>query len=67
MNKARVLLVDDEREFAATLTERLGLFVSHGIMKKLGGRILVESVVAVGTNFTLELPVRHIAQEISGE
>jgi two-component system NtrC family sensor kinase len=45
----------------------LGLFVSHGIMKKLGGRILVESIVAVGTNFTLELPVRHIAQEISGE
>lgn len=25
MSKARVLLVDDEREFAATLTERLGL------------------------------------------
>ena len=25
MNKARVLLVDDEREFAATLTERLSL------------------------------------------
>ena len=25
MNKARVLLVDDEREFAATLTERLRL------------------------------------------
>ena len=45
----------------------LGLFVSHGIMKKLGGRILVESVVGMGTNFTLELPVRHIAQEISGE
>jgi DNA-binding response OmpR family regulator len=25
VNKARVLLVDDEREFATTLTERLGL------------------------------------------
>ena len=45
----------------------LGLFVSRGIMKKLGGRILVESVVGMGTNFTLELPVRHVAQEISGE
>jgi two-component system NtrC family sensor kinase len=45
----------------------LGLFVSRGIMKKLGGRILVESIVGTGTNFTLELPVRHVAQEISGE
>jgi len=45
----------------------LGLFVSRGIMKKLGGRILVESAVGIGTNFTLELPVRHVAQEISGE
>lgn len=45
----------------------LGLFVSHGIMKKLGGRILVESAVGAGTTFTLELPVRHVTQEISGE
>ncbi len=45
----------------------LGLFVSRGIMKKLGGRILVESIVGTGTNFTLELPVRHVTQEISGE
>ncbi len=45
----------------------LGLFVSRGIMKKLGGRILVESVVGFGTVFTLELPVRHVAQEIQGE
>ena len=45
----------------------LGLFVSRGIMKKLGGKILVESAVGVGTNFTLELPVRHVAQEIAGE
>ncbi len=45
----------------------LGLFVSRGIMKKLGGRILVESSVGIGTNFTVELPVRHVAQEISGE
>ena len=44
----------------------LGLFVSRGIMKKLGGRILVESAVGVGTNFTLELPVRHVASEIQG-
>jgi two-component system NtrC family sensor kinase len=45
----------------------LGLFVSRGIMKKLGGRILVESVVDFGTVFTLELPVRHVAQEIAGD
>jgi len=43
----------------------LGLFVSRGIMKKLGGKILVESVVDFGTVFTLELPVRHVAQEIT--
>jgi len=44
----------------------LGLFVSRGIMKKLGGKILVESVAGFGTVFTLELPVRHVAQEIAG-
>jgi two-component system NtrC family sensor kinase len=45
----------------------LGLFVSRGIMKKLGGRIHVESIVGFGTTFTLELPVRHVAQEIQDE
>jgi two-component system NtrC family sensor kinase len=42
----------------------LGLFVSRGIIKKLGGRILVESAAGVGSLFTLELPVRYVAQEI---
>jgi two-component system NtrC family sensor kinase len=35
----------------------LGLFISYGIMKKLGGTILVESEVNKGTTFTVELPI----------
>ncbi|MBI5025898.1 MAG: HAMP domain-containing protein [Nitrospirae bacterium] len=35
----------------------LGLFVSYGIMKKLGGGILVESEVDKGTTFIIEIPV----------
>ena len=35
----------------------LGLFVSYGIMKKLGGSIIVESEVAMGTTFVIEIPV----------
>lgn len=36
----------------------LGLFVSYGIMKKLGGSIIVESEVNKGTTFVVEIPVR---------
>jgi two-component system NtrC family sensor kinase len=36
----------------------LGLFVSYGIMKKLGGTILVESELGKGTTFTVDLPVQ---------
>jgi len=35
----------------------LGLFVSYGIMKKLGGSIIVESEVAIGTTLIIEIPV----------
>ncbi len=35
----------------------LGLFVSYGIMKKLGASILVESEIGKGTTFTLEIPL----------
>jgi len=35
----------------------LGLFISYGIIKKLGGRIFVESEVNKGTTFTVELPI----------
>ncbi len=36
----------------------LGLFVSYGIMKGLGGNILVESEVGKGSTFTLDLPIK---------
>jgi two-component system, NtrC family, sensor kinase len=35
----------------------LGLFISYGIIKKLGGDILVESELAKGTKFTIEIPI----------
>ncbi|HKZ56142.1 MAG TPA: ATP-binding protein [Thermodesulfovibrionales bacterium] len=35
----------------------LGLFISYGIIKKLGGIVLVESEVNKGTTFTVELPI----------
>lgn len=35
----------------------LGLSVSHGIVEKHGGRIMVKSKPGVGTVFTIELPV----------
>lgn len=36
----------------------LGLSISYGIMQKLGGTILVESEVAKGSTFTVEVPVK---------
>ncbi len=35
----------------------LGLFISGGIMKRLGGRLLAESEVNKGTTFILEVPI----------
>lgn len=35
----------------------LGLFVSYGIMKKLGGSIIVENGVDKGTTFIIDIPV----------
>jgi two-component system NtrC family sensor kinase len=35
----------------------LGLFVSYGIVKKLGGIITAESKSGLGTTFTIQLPV----------
>jgi two-component system NtrC family sensor kinase len=40
----------------------LGLFISYGIIKKLGGNILVESEVTKGTNFTIEIPAASTSQ-----
>ena len=39
----------------------LGLFVSYGIIKKLGGSIIVESEVDKSTTFFVEIPVRFRA------
>ncbi len=36
----------------------LGLFVSYGIMKGLGGNIHVDSEVGKGSTFTIEMPVK---------
>lgn len=37
----------------------LGLSVSHGIIKKHGGRITVESLLGKGSTFTIELPTKE--------
>jgi two-component system NtrC family sensor kinase len=36
----------------------LGLFISHGIVKQLGGNMTVESKIGQGTTFRIELPFR---------
>ncbi|MCG2720908.1 MAG: ATP-binding protein [Thermodesulfovibrionales bacterium] len=36
----------------------LGLSISYGIIRKLGGNILVQSAVNQGTTFTVEVPVK---------
>ena len=36
----------------------LGLFITYGIIKKLGGHITVQSTVGVGTTFSVILPVK---------
>jgi len=40
----------------------LGLFISYGIIKKLGGNILVESEATKGTKFTIEIPTTSTSQ-----
>ena len=37
----------------------LGLFISYGIIKKLGGHIMVESEINKGTKFTIEMPIHN--------
>ncbi len=37
----------------------LGLFISYGIIKKLGGTIYVESKINTGTTFTVEIPIKN--------
>jgi two-component system NtrC family sensor kinase len=36
----------------------LGLFVSHAILRKLGGRIQVQSETGKGTTFILDIPIK---------
>jgi two-component system NtrC family sensor kinase len=36
----------------------LGLFISHGIVKQLGGNLTVESEIGRGTTFRIDLPFR---------
>jgi len=36
----------------------LGLFITYGLIKKLGGLISVQSIVGVGTTFTVILPIK---------
>jgi signal transduction histidine kinase len=43
----------------------LGLSVSRGIVRKLGGYLLVESQLGIGTVFTVLLPITTIPSDIS--
>jgi two-component system NtrC family sensor kinase len=36
----------------------LGLFISYGIVRKLGGSVLVESEINKGTTFIIEIPIK---------
>jgi two-component system NtrC family sensor kinase len=42
----------------------LGLYISYGIIKKLGGDIHVESEVGKGTIFTIKIPVNPELEEV---
>jgi signal transduction histidine kinase len=45
----------------------LGLSVSRGIIRKLGGYLLVKSQLGKGTTFTVELPITTIPSEVSSK
>jgi len=41
----------------------LGLFITYGLVKKLGGEITVNSTVGAGTTVQITLPLRTVARE----
>ena len=44
----------------------LGLFIVHGLVERMGGRIWVESAEGEGSSFTFELPLARGAHESRG-
>jgi two-component system NtrC family sensor kinase len=45
----------------------LGLFITYGLVKKLGGHISVQSSVGVGTTFTVTLPIKIMKMRRRGQ
>ena len=42
----------------------LGLFITYGIVQKLGGQIKVKSELGVGTTFIVTLPINYKGEPI---